>query len=289
MTQSAKTIERTRFHRVRRRIEDVGPAFVLAAIVVGPGSIALSTIAGSRYGYQLLWVPIVATIFMITYTWMAARIGLVTGMTLFQATREKYGGGVARIGGVFGFLTILAFQAGNSAGIGFATHALFGIDVRLAAAVFTLAAFGFVLLPNLYDKLERLVKLVVGIMIVAFVGTLVTVGLDAGAAARGLVPSFPNRSSVFLALGMAATTFSIAAAAYQTYLMREKEWGPERLGTEGSDSLLGIAVLGSIATVVLLTSARAIHGTTDPVFSAQAMASQLRPLAGPAEIGRAHV
>ena len=265
------------------RLGAVGPALLLAAVVVGPGSIALSTIAGGTYGYTLLWVPVTATIFMMTFTWMAARIGLVTGNTFFDATREKYGDVTAKIGGVFGFLTILAFQAGNNAGIGFASAALFGVgDPQTWAVIFTVFAGAFLWLPSLYEKVETLVKIVVGIMFVSFVATLVIVGIDAPAAAKGLVPSFPNQSAVLLSLGLAATNFSIAAAVYQTNLMKEKEWGPEKLAEEDADSLLGIAILGLIVMTILLTSAVAIHGSDAQAYSAQAMAEQLRPFAGPA-------
>lgn len=267
---------------LRNRLRQLGPALILATVVLGPGSLALSTIAGSLYGYQLLWVPIVTTLFMITYTWLAARIGLVTGMTLFQATRSKYGRLPAYVGGVFGFLSILAFQAGNNAAVGFAANALLGGSVRLWAAVLFVPALALIFLPNLYDKLELLVKLVVGLMIVAFVGTLALVGIDGQAALAGLAPGFPDPDAVFLALGITATTFSIAAAAYQTYLMQEKKWGPEKLGTQGFETFLGIGLLGTIAIVVLLTSAGALYGQADPVFSAQAMARQLEPLVGPA-------
>ncbi|WP_255197757.1 Nramp family divalent metal transporter [Halorarius litoreus] len=264
------------------RLRALGPALVLAAVVVGPGSIALSTIAGSLYGYQLLWVPVAATIFMITFTWMAARIGLVTGSTIFEATRNKFGSNVAKVGGVFGFLTILAFQAGNNAGIGFATAALVGVgNPEIWAIVFTLIAMAFIWLPSLYDKVELLVKIVVGIMLFAFVGTLALVGVDIGPAARGLVPSFPSDAAILTALGLAATNFSIAAAVYQTNLMKENDWGPEKLADEGVDTLVGIGVLGIIVMVILLTSAGVIYGNTDPVFSAQGMAEQLRPLVGP--------
>ena len=265
------------------RLGAVGPALLLAAVVVGPGSIALSTIAGGTYGYTLLWVPVAATVFMITYTWMAARIGLVTGNTFFGATRDKYGDTVAKVGGIFGFLTILAFQAGNNAGIGFASAALFGFgNPELWAVVFTVLAAGFLWLPSLYDKVETLVTVVVGIMLVSFVATLVIVGVNVPAAASGLVPSFPDQSAVLLSLGLAATNFSIAAAVYQTNLMKEKEWGPEKLAEEGADSILGIAVLGLIVMTILLTSAAALYGTDAQAFSAQGMAEQLRPFAGPA-------
>lgn len=263
-------------------LKQVGPALVLATVVVGPGTLALSTIAGSVYGYELLWVPVVTTIFMITYTWMSARIGLVTGKTLLQATRGKYGSVLAKIGGTFGFLAVLAFQAGNYAAIGYASNALFGGDVRFWATLFFFVAVGLLFLPNLYDKIELMVKVIVGLMIVAFVGTLAIVGIDAEQAVGGFVPTFPDTEAVFLALGIAATTFSIVAAVYQTYLMQEKKWGPEQLSIQGFESFLGIGVLGAIAIIVLLTSAGALYGTDNPTFSAQEMASQLEPFVGPA-------
>ena len=233
-------------NQIWQRIKQIGPALVLAAVVLGPGSITLSTIAGSLYQYRLLWVLVFATIFMITYTLMAARIGLVTRNTLFDLTRKKYGRRIAQIGGLFGFMSILAFQAGNMAAVGFVGNALLGYDARLWSALFFLPALGLFLLPNLYGKLELLVKVVIGFMIIGFVGTLFIVGVDVKSAVAGLVPGFPDKASIFLALGMAATTFSIAAAAYQNHLMKEKNWGPEDLTTEGLDSLLGIGVLLSL-------------------------------------------
>ena len=273
--------------KARRRLRDllgnVGTALVLATVVIGPGSLTLNTIAGSTYGYALLWVPLAATVLMIVYTWLAARISLVTGRTLFQVTRDKYGPMIAGTGGLFGFLAVLAFQAGNNAAVGFAANALVGVDVRIWAVLFFLPALGLIFLPNLYGKLELLVKVVVGLMLLAFVGTVILVGIMPGPAARGLIPSFPDNEAIFLTLGMAATTFSIVAAVYQGYLMKEKNWGPDELRGEGADSLIGIGILGTISVVILLTSAGAIYSAGgDPVFSAQGMAAQLEPLVGPA-------
>ncbi|UCF36901.1 MAG: Nramp family divalent metal transporter [Acidobacteriota bacterium] len=266
----------------RKRIRQIGPAFILAAVVLGPGSVTLATIAGSRYGYQLLWVPVVSTVFMVVFTVMAARIALVSRQSLFDVARRKYGATIATWGGVFGFLSILAFQAGNSAAVGFAGNALFGMDARLWSIGFLFPALALLFLPDLYRKLEILVKVVIGLMIVGFAGTLVTVGIDFSGAFRGLVPSFPDNDAVFLSLGMAATTFSIAAAAYQSYLMKEKRWGPDELSTEGLDSLVGIGILGGISVVILLVSAGVIRQVAEPVFDAQTMARQLEPVAGPA-------
>lgn len=269
--------------RLSEAIGHIGPALVLATVVIGPGTLTLNTIAGSTYGYALLWVPVAATILMVIYTWLSARVTLVTGQTLFQVTREKYGSTVAAVAGVFGFLAVLAFQAGNNAAVGFSANAVFGGDVRIWAIVFFVPALGLIFLPDLYGKLELLVKAVVGLMLLTFIGTVVIVGVDAGAAVAGLVPSFPDTDAIFLTLGMAATTFSIVAAVYQGYLMKEKNWGPDALASEGLDSLVGIGILGVISTIILLTSAGAIFASGgEPVFSAQGMAAQLEPLVGAA-------
>lgn len=264
------------------RIRKVGPALVLAAVVLGPGSITLSTVAGAQYGYRMLWVLVCATVFMLAYTAMAARIALVTRRTLFDATRHRYGPLVARLAGLFAFLSILSFQAGNAAAVGFSGQALLGWNVRSWALLFTAAAGIMLVTKGLYRKIEILVKIVVALMVVGFLGTLLMVGIEPGPMSRGLIPSFPDQASVFLALGMAATTFSIAAAAYQGHLMKEKKWEVSDLSLQGLDTFLGISLLGGISIVVLLTSAAVIGGSGASVFDAQTMAAQLEPVAGPA-------
>lgn len=271
--------------QLRSLLRAIGPALVLATVVIGPGTLTLNTIAGSSYGYTLLWVPVAATFFMIIYTWMAARISLVTGKTLFQVTREKFGPRVAAVGGVFGYLAVLAFQAGNAAAVGFSANALLGGDARIWAVILCALALGLLYLPSLYNKLELLVKIVVGMMLLTFVGTLATVGVQPTSAVRGLVPTFPDQDSIFLTIGMTATTFSIAAAVYQGYLMKEKNWGVDDMKKEGLDTVVGIGFLGFISAVILLTSAGAIFvAGGEPVFSAEGMAAQLEPLVGPAAV-----
>ena len=265
----------------RGLLRKLGPALVLATAVLGPGSLTLHTLAGGLYGYRLLWVPVAAMVLMVVYTWLSASLALVTGRTLFDLVRERFGVAASRTGGLAAFLTAAAFQAGNTAGVGFSIDALVGGGVRTWALVFTLLAALLVALPDLYGKLELIVKVIVGVMLLAFVGTLAMVGVRGGEAAAGLLPGFPDRDAVFLTLGMAATTFSVVGAVYQGYLGREKGLGVEDLRGQALDTVLGICVLGGISIVVLLTSAGAIRATGEPILSAQAMAMQLEPLAGP--------
>ena len=63
------------FVKIRAFFKNIGPGFIIAATVLGPGSITVASRIGSEYGYAFLWVIVIATVFMITYTSMAARFG----------------------------------------------------------------------------------------------------------------------------------------------------------------------------------------------------------------------
>ena len=117
---------------------------------------------------------------------------------------------------------------------------------------------------------------------VAGLGTLAMVGVDVDQAMRGLIPGVGGAEAGLLAIGMTGTTFSIVAAVYQTYLMREKGWTREDLAWQNTDCLLGIGMLGVISATVLMTSAAVIHGGGDQMTGVVQMAEQLEPLVGPA-------
>ena len=52
-----------------------GPAFVTAALVFGPGSITTASSLGADFAYDLVWVPVLATILMLCFVNLSVRIG----------------------------------------------------------------------------------------------------------------------------------------------------------------------------------------------------------------------
>jgi len=82
---------------------------------------------------------------------------------------------------------------------------------------------------------------------------------------------------------LVGTTFSVAAAFYQAYLVREKGWGRAELRAGIVDSASGIAVLGLLSGTILVTAAAVLHGRVagSELSSAADVAVQLEPLFGP--------
>ena len=59
-----------------RLIQKIGPGFVTACVVIGPGSILTSSKVGAVDGYARIWVVVLAVFFMLTYINLGMRLAL---------------------------------------------------------------------------------------------------------------------------------------------------------------------------------------------------------------------
>ena len=61
----------------------IGPGLVAAATGVGAGDLVAALVAGSRFGYSLLWAAVVGCLLKIILVEGTGRWTLATGQTLF--------------------------------------------------------------------------------------------------------------------------------------------------------------------------------------------------------------
>src|SRR6478609_1759731 len=69
----------------------VGPGFITANVDNDAGGIFTYSLAGSQFGYSLLWTMIPITIALVVVQEMSARMGAVTGKGLSDLIREEFG------------------------------------------------------------------------------------------------------------------------------------------------------------------------------------------------------
>jgi len=65
-----------------------GPAVVASVAYMDPGNFATNIQAGSHYGYDLLWVVVLANLVAILFQALSAKLGLVTGRNLAELCRD---------------------------------------------------------------------------------------------------------------------------------------------------------------------------------------------------------
>jgi manganese transport protein len=67
-----------------------GPAIVASVGYLDPGNFATNIQAGSTYGYQLLWVVLIANLIAMLFQSLSAKLGIVTGRNLAQLCRQEF-------------------------------------------------------------------------------------------------------------------------------------------------------------------------------------------------------
>ncbi len=267
--------------RIKNILSTLGPGFIMAAVVLGPGSITTSTKIGSTLGYDLLWVIVIAAISMIVYSNMSTRFGVLHSQSILDVIAEKYGRWLSRIIGISSFLAALSFQFGNNLGVGMGMETITGIEARIWPLIFTLLAIVLIFFAkNLYKTLEKLMMVMVILMITAFIVNLIFIKPDLIATAKGFIPNQFNMDNFSQLAAIVGTTFVLNSALYQSYLVQNKGWKIKDIKRGIRDTNLGVFLLALMSVLVIVTAASTLKPLGISVNSAADMAIQLENLLG---------
>jgi manganese transport protein len=263
-----------------RALSLMGPAFIVGAWQFGPGNLASATQAGGLFGYALIWLIALSTVFMIAYTDMSVRVGLVSKYSIIEQIKLSFGKPAGVIAGVGAFGISLMFSVGNAVGTGLGLSMLFGGS----RVVWTIACSVIIALVvhsrNYFKVFERLILIFVAVMAVVFVVTAIMSDPDWGRALEGFVPTFPKGIGV-LFIALVGTNFSVNAAFYTAYATRQRQLKPSQYREVTlSDTIPGIVAPGVMTILVMIASAAAINSSGRGVSTVQDLAAVLEPVAG---------
>ena len=258
----------------------IGPGFVTASVVIGPGSISTNSKIGAYYGYELIWVLAASIISMVIFTVMAARFGVVSEVPILQVVANKYGRWLAVWVGISAYFMSAGFNFGNNLGLATAMQSITGISENVWPPLFCVTAAIIIFTSSdLYKVLERIMMVLVVVMIGAFAANLFFTKPDGIGVLSGFIPRLPEGSITTVA-GLSGTTFCINAAIYQAYLVQDKGWKVENYKKCIKDSVAGVVVLGFISLMIMVTAASSLHPRGILVSTAGDMAFQLEALFG---------
>lgn len=259
-------------------LQTLGPGIITAALVFGPSKMTLTSKLGASYGYETLWLVVVAIFFMLIFTQMGARIGLSSEKSLLSLIRQKWGKAAGIFIGFGVFLVTTSFQAGNSIGVGIAVAEATETPTWLWVLVFNLLGMALLFFRSFYKTLEKLMIALVGLMLFSFVTTLFLSKPSISGIVNGFVPTIPLGSAGLL-IAFVASCFSIVGAFYQAYLVQESRKSGSGQ-TSAKRSATGIYILGVMSAVVIICSAAVLQPQGITVNSASEMSKALEPLFG---------
>ena len=253
----------------KRFLQRIGPAFIVGACVIGPGSVTLMSTTGANYGYSMVWLSLLAGVLMAGFLALFMRFGCYSDETFLDLTARKLGRWYAVLCGLTIFLVSAAFQFGNALGVTAGMEALCPkVSVYVWPIAFTAAAivfmFGF---KRIYVILEKTMMIFLVFMALAFLINLVwalAVKPDLpnsllGIARGAFVPSLPEGVDWVIIGGLVGTTFCISAAFLQAYLVKAKGWTEKDLSSGITDTVMASAMLTMIGAMIMITAATVLY------------------------------
>ncbi|WP_444997537.1 Nramp family divalent metal transporter [Aliikangiella sp. IMCC44359] len=273
------------------KLPKIGPAILITAAFIGPGTVITASLAGANYGYSLLWALLFSIGATIILQEMAARLGVVTQKGLGENLRESFNHPLTK------WITIIlivsaivignsAYQSGNISGASLGLASLFpnfvlttnpqfnGWAIVIGTIAFTIMWRGH------YILIERAMMLLVGLMSLAFLITFLITQPKLGDLLAGLfIPSIPSGASLTV-----ITLIGTTVVPYNLFLhadsAKQKWCSAKQLKEARQDLFIAIPLGGLISIAIVSTAAAAFFGQQVNIQNAADLSPALQPLFG---------
>jgi len=246
--------------QLRNFLSTLGPGIAIAATGVGAGDMVTAAVAGSRYGYALIWAAVIGALFKYVLNEGLARWQLATGTTLLEGWVQRLGPWVQYYFLIY--LVLWSFIVGGAliAACGLAAHSLApALSKETWGVIHSLAAVGIVLLGS-YNQFEHLMKFFVGFMFLTIIGCAIWVNPPITSAVQIVRQAAVPAGSPNLILGViGGVGGSLTLLAYG-YWIREKKWrGPGWKRVVRSDLGVSYFLTGVFGVAIMVLAARVLH------------------------------
>jgi manganese transport protein len=273
--------------RWRQWLAVAGPALLVSVGYMDPGNWATDIAGGSRYEYRLLWVLLLSNIMAILLQSLAARLVLVRGRDLAQASRESYPRLLNLALYLLAEVAIAATDLAEVIGSAIALNLLFGLPLLAGVLLTTLDVLLLLLLTRFgIRKLEAVILSLVTTIGVAYVVELFLARPALAPILHGFLPSLPDAGALYIAIGIIGATVMPHNLYLHSALVQTRNYSPRgglrqalRLNNWDSALSLNLAFLVNVAILVMAAAVFFHHGHTD-VAELQDAHHLLEPILG---------
>ena len=275
----------------RRVLRFAGPGLLISIGYMDPGNWATAIEAGSRYGYHLLFVVLLASLAGMAVQCLCSRLGIATGRDLAQLCRERYSKRSARVQWLLAEISIIATDLAEVLGCALAFHLLLGCSLTTGIA---LTAFDTLLVLALqgrgFRRLEAIMLALVMTIVACFFVELVLIKPYWPDVFDGFKPSLSaisDAAPLYIAIGIIGATVMPHNLYLHSSIVQTRLTGSDYASKLDAVRLSRIDTIGSLAlallvnAAILILAAAAFHqtGNTD-VVEIQDAYRMLDPLVG---------
>jgi len=185
----------------------IGPAYLVSVGYMDPGNWATDIAGGSEFGYKLIWVLLMSNLIALLLQSLSARLGIVRGMDLAQASKNAYPKWANVPLYILAEIAIAACDLAEIVGMAIGLNLLFGLPLIWGVS---LTALDTVLLLFLMNKgmrtMEAFIISLVFIIGLSFFAEMLIVSPVYGDVMKGFIPSNLNGDALYIAIGIIGAT-----------------------------------------------------------------------------------
>lgn len=253
----------------RKMLAFSGPGYLVAVGYMDPGNWATDLAGGAKYGYALLFVILVSSLFAMILQYLSAKVGIITGRDLAQICRDNFSKRTSIFLWIMAEIMIIACDLAEVIGSAIALNLLFKIPLAIGVIITAADVFVLLLLQNRgFRYLEALVITLVGTVMVAFSLELAFAQPVIIDLLGGFIPAanlFTDREMLYIAVGILGATVMphnlyLHSAIVQTRAYEENEEGKkEALKFSAIDSTIALTFAFYINAAILIVSAATFY------------------------------
>lgn len=284
---------RARRRGLRTYLVFVGPAIIASVAYVDPGNFATNIQAGAKFGYELLWVVVLASLIGMLFQALSAKLGIVTGRNLAELSREQFSQpivwGMWIVSEVAAMATDLAEFVGGAIGLSLLLH----ISLFAGMAVTAVITYGILLLDRRgFRLMELIIAGFVSVIGLCYLAEMFIAPIDWRAAAAGLVmPRLGGAGAVTIAVGIVGATVMPHALYLHSSLTQTRVPGRsdrerrQLLRFSNCEVLVALTIAGLVNVAIMMMASGAFHAGHSDVGEISTAYYTLAPLLGAGAAG----
>jgi manganese transport protein len=278
---------------IRGLLPFCGPAIVTSVAYIDPGNFATNIQAGARYGYELLWVVLMANLIAMLFQALSAKLGIVTGRNLAEMCRDQFPRPVVLCMWVISEIAAMATDLAEFLGGAIGLALLFNLPLLAGMIVTAIITYGILTLERTgFRPIELIIGSLVAIIALCYLLEMFFAPVDWSAAVlHTFLPKLSDGTALMLSVGIIGATVMPHAVYLHSGLTqgrattRDDRERQTVLGFSNREVIIALAIAGIINMAMVVMAASAFHAGHADVAEIETAYRTLIPLLGAATAG----
>ena len=278
---------------LRAYLSFFGPAVVASIAYMDPGNFATNIQAGAKYGYELLWVVLLANLIAILFQALSAKLGIVTGCNLAEMCRDQFPKMVVYMMWVVSEIAAMATDLAEFLGGAIGLSLLFGIPLFYGMVITGFIVYGILMFERYgFRPVELIIGNLVAIIALCYLIQMFIAPIDWRAAAlHAVIPQIADGGALLLSVGIIGATVMphavyLHSGLTQARIPTRNEDGKRRMvRISNTEVIIALAIAGMVNMAMVMMASSAFHAGYSDVAEIETAYHTLTPLLGIAAAG----